>query len=74
MAGFEWIIKSAMEQAELAQHADLLTVDPLVERRLLLRPQDRRASRPASSRWRSMKVGGASGAGHDVEEVAVELT
>ena len=26
MAGFEWIIKSAMEQAELAQHADLLTV------------------------------------------------
>jgi len=32
MAGFEWTIKTAMEQAELAQHAAELTVDPRIER------------------------------------------
>ena len=49
MAGFEWTIKSAMEQAELAQHADLLTVDPAVERRLLLLGRSRKGRHVSSA-------------------------
>ena len=73
MAGFEWTIKSAMEQAELAQHADLLTVDPAVERRLLLGRS--RKDLPASSGRHSIQVGGAGSGGsrYDVGEVAMEL-
>ena len=72
MAGFEWTIKSAMEQAELAQHADLLTVDPAVERRMLLRSRNR----PPASSWRpSIQVEEHADAGrYRAEEAAVELT
>lgn len=73
MAGFEWTIKSAMEQAELAQHADLLTVDPAVERRTLLRS---RLRPPASSRRGSRIMMGEVGGTGDRAEVdlaAVEL-
>ena len=59
MAGFEWTIKSAMEQAELAQHADLLTVDPAVERRLLHRSHMSRP--PALSSRRGSRMGRAGG-------------
>ena len=63
MAGFEWTIKSAMEQAELAQHADLLTVDPAVERRLLL-GRSRMGLSPSS---------GGGGVSHEGGHVHVEV-
>ena len=73
MAGFEWIIKSAMEQAELAQHADQLTVDPAVEQHLLM-VQSRKGAPPSSGVGHYGCLRGASDRTTETEgQPAIEL-
>ena len=78
----EWLMATAMEQAELEMHAGELTVAPTVERRLRMTLRQGKKEPPGESagerpgvRLLSPQVGGTARGGADSSDaVSIEMT